>query len=123
MTTHNNSNIHILVVDDEHFILNLTVRILKKLGYNNVETVGSGECALEKLSSTETPYDLIMSDLLMPGMDGIELMRCVRSIEFNGWVILFSGEDQHSLEIAVALVKGFNLNVLGAIQKPLQPIC
>ena len=71
----NNSMFRILVVDDEVPITILLSKILKREGYV-VETAGSGEEALAKLP--EFVPNLVITDLKMPGIDGIELMRRIR---------------------------------------------
>lgn len=111
----------ILVVDDEPFILNLNVRILNKLGYYNIQTACNGEVALSILQKVKATFDLILCDINMPIMNGIEFMRHASSTSFKGSIILSSGEDERMLETAIDLAKSHNINVLGAIPKPLQP--
>ena len=120
MAPPNNWNIRILVVDDEPFILTLAVRLLNNIGYNNIDTAESSAMALTKLIGNEKLYDVIMSDLKMPPMNGSDFMRWVQRSEFEGSIILFSGVDRSELENEFDLVKSFDLNVLGAISKPLQ---
>ena len=122
VTGFSKKNIRILVIDDESFILNITVRILDKLGYDNVDTAKDGNVALGKLISKEIPdYNLIICDLNMPEMDGVEFMRHAHEAEYAGGIILYSGEDQRVLETALELAKDHKLNVLGALSKPLKP--
>jgi len=61
----------ILIVDDEENVCLLFKRILDKEGYE-VECAASGEDALAKLE--HRPFDLVITDLKMPGMDGLELL-------------------------------------------------
>lgn len=121
MTTENVKSLKILVVDDESFVLNLTVRVLNKLGYDNVETANNGNVALGKLISAETEFDLIICDLNMPEMDGVAFMRHAADGDFKGGMILLSGEDERMLQTAYQLASAQNLHVLGAIPKPLKP--
>lgn len=72
----NPGDIRILVVDDEPSILHLARRILEGAGYQ-VQTASSGEAALEAITSASPR--LVITDLKMPGMSGIELMRKVRA--------------------------------------------
>lgn len=65
----------ILAVDDEQAILNAYCRLLRKAGYE-VQTATSAEKALHLLQ--EQAYDLILLDLRMPGMGGMELLRPLR---------------------------------------------
>jgi CheY-like chemotaxis protein len=69
----------ILVVDDDATVLFVLHDILAKLGqgYETV-TCSSGSDAL--LEFEKTPFDLVMTDLRMPGMDGIELTQMIRNL-------------------------------------------
>ena len=67
----------ILVVDDSSLMRSFAKGSLKQLQLNNVGEAENGEEALLKLR--EEKYDLILSDLHMPNMDGLELLRAVRS--------------------------------------------
>ena len=115
------SSLNILVVDDEVFILNLSVRILNNLGCNNIETADNGATALDIINKSDKAFDIIICDLNMPEMDGIEFMRHASSKEFTGGMILLSGEDERMLETARDLAKAHKLNILGVISKPLKP--
>ena len=66
----------ILVVDDAGFIRNLVSLILTTEGYEVIES-NNGKDALKKLE--ETSIDMIITDLNMPEMDGIELVKTMRS--------------------------------------------
>ena len=65
----------ILVADDNPDMRSYVARILRT--HWRVDTVENGEAALEKLR--EGPYDLVLSDVMMPGIDGFALLRAVRS--------------------------------------------
>jgi len=66
---------HILIVDDEPFMLRLIEASLKKGGFS-VSSCRSGEAALEW--AVERPPMLIIMDLMMPGLDGLETLRYMR---------------------------------------------
>ncbi len=68
----------ILVVDDERDICRALEFLLSREGYH-VETAPSAERALSKFEKNE--YDLVLSDLRMEGMDGIELLEKIKSVE------------------------------------------
>jgi two-component system chemotaxis response regulator CheY len=72
-----NKNKKILVVDDSSLMRGFAKGSLKQLKLNNVDEAENGEEALIKLKKER--YDLILSDLHMPNMNGIELLRAVRS--------------------------------------------
>ena len=66
---------HILLVDDDRLLLMTLKRILKGQGYK-VSTAPSGEAALSRVQYDD--YDLIISDLKMPHLDGIETVKRIR---------------------------------------------
>ncbi len=67
----------ILVVDDSSLMRNFAKGSLQTLKLNNVTEAGDGVEALAELKKGK--YDLILSDLQMPNMDGLELLKAVRS--------------------------------------------
>ncbi len=107
-----------MLVDDEPSILDLTTRYLEKMGYRNITSCQSGQLALETYQETTASYDIIISDLNMPEMNGVELLRHLSEEGYQGGIILLSGEDNRILEIAKELAKARNLNVIGYISKP-----
>lgn len=111
----------ILVVDDEPFMLKLLVRMLSNLGYSQVTPCDGGVMALEWMSGLDGPPDVIVCDLRMPEMDGVEFMRKLaeRGIACN--VILISGEDRRVLRAVRELVQTSCITVLGYLQKPFEP--
>src|SRR4029079_1618833 len=78
----------ILVVDDEPLVRDLLVQFLSLRGYR-VLGVKDGSEALSMLE--QTPPDLILLDLFMPGMDGVEVLRQLRQREYAGGVIIITG--------------------------------
>jgi EAL domain-containing protein (putative c-di-GMP-specific phosphodiesterase class I)/ActR/RegA family two-component response regulator len=113
-------NIYIMIVDDEPSILALASRYLEKMGFSNITTCQSGQFALEKYREDTISFDIIISDLNMPEMNGVELLRHLSEENYCGGIILLSGEDERILEVAQDLAKARNLNVLGYISKPFE---
>ncbi len=114
----NKRNIKIMTVDDDEFIRRLISQLLKQLGYVMIKEVGSGTEALGLLEKLKVPPDVIILDLKMPGMDGIELVRHLVELQFPGHLILLSGEDERLLRTAQNLVHAHNIPVLGYLTKP-----
>jgi signal transduction histidine kinase/CheY-like chemotaxis protein len=81
----------ILVVDDEEVIVDLLREVLAGVGHK-VETARSGEQALDKILST--PFDAVISDLKMPGLDGAGLYSqvCSRKPEMAGRFVFSTGD-------------------------------
>lgn len=65
----------LLIVEDEETLSGSLERVFSREGYE-VETVGSAEAALKRLEATS--YDVMLTDIILPGMDGIELLGKVR---------------------------------------------
>jgi len=86
----------ILVVDDEEIPRLSLAEILRLEGYQ-VSTVGSGQSALDLLNGDN--FDLIVLDLKMPGMSGVEVMRAARQLAPETQIILLTAHG--SLESAI----------------------
>lgn len=114
-------DMHILVLDDEPFMLQLLARQLNNLGFTHVATCDNGHTALEQVDNAEHPPQLILCDLNMPGMDGIEFVRRLVEHGYAGSLILVSGEDERILQSARTLVQAHHIEVLGSLHKPVQP--
>jgi signal transduction histidine kinase len=80
----------ILLVDDEDLVLTMGQMILNEYGYK-VVTANSGQRALEILTKGEPPVQLLVTDLVMPGMSGRELMEQARQIAPETRVLCTSG--------------------------------
>ncbi len=79
----------VLVVDDEPSILDLARTVLERRGYG-VTTATDGRQALRELAGGR--YDLVLTDIVMPDMEGIEFLRCLRAKETRVPVIVMSGD-------------------------------
>lgn len=111
----------ILILDDDTFILKLLTRMLSNLGFTAVSCYENGADALKQLTNKDTQPDLILLDLNMPGMDGIEFIRYMVEAEFSGSLILISGEGERMLQTTEKLVRAHQIPILGYLQKPVQP--
>lgn len=111
------STIRILTLDDETFVHKLLARMLAKLGYTEVTACDNGSGALELVASP-LPPDLILLDLNMPGMDGMEFVRNLVEHGYTGSVILVSGEDERVMTSTEHLIQAHRITVLGHVSKP-----
>jgi nitrogen-specific signal transduction histidine kinase len=80
----------VLVVDDESFILTMADTILTEYGYK-VVTVNSGQKALALLERNDLKVDLLVTDLVMPGMGGRELIERARQLQPGLKILCMSG--------------------------------
>lgn len=112
-------NIKVLTVDDDEFMRRIVNRLLDGLGFQRTKEVASGAEALTLLDQLSAPPDVIILDLKMPEMDGIELVRHLVARNFPGQLILLSGEDERLLRSAQRLVSAHHIPVLGYLTKPI----
>jgi len=98
------------IIDDEPVIHDVLAQLLTSEGYE-VESSSSGEEALEKFPSQS--FDVILLDLLMPGMDGIEVLRRIKRIDPLAAVIIITAYG--SVESAISAMK---IGALDYVQKP-----
>lgn len=86
-----------LVVDDVRFTRLTLVKILRQLGAEIVHEAGNGDEALQQLQGDEGAVDCIITDLEMPGSDGVALLRAIRtgtaSLPRNTPVVLLTGHS------------------------------
>lgn len=104
-------NIRLLVVDDELDFLETLIKRLKKRGMQ-VEGARSGEEALEYLR--EHPADVVILDVKMPGMDGLETLRAIKTKYPLIEVIMLTGHA--NVETAVT---GMELGAFDYLMKPM----
>ncbi len=107
------TDIRILVLDDELLMLKLHAQMLAHQGFSSVSTCQSGHEALANMDKAPGPPDLILLDLSMPAMDGIEFIRRLVDREFTGRLILVSGEDERVLRTVEKLAGAHHIRVLG----------
>lgn len=117
----NKSELKILVLDDERFMLKLLAYMLANQGYTHVTTCDSGQAALDHMDQQLSPPDIILLDLNMPEMDGIEFLRHLVHRHYAGGIILVSGEGERMQQSAEKLVRAHQIKILGHLQKPASP--
>ena len=91
------SSLSVLVVDDDYIIHHVTTVILNDLGIKSVQSALSGSLAPDIINQSSDSIDVVIFDLNMPGMDGVELTRHLAKLQFSGAIIITSGEDARIL--------------------------
>jgi len=100
----------VLVVDDEASIRDLLAKTLALAEYD-VDLAPDGRSALERLRMI--PYDLLITDLKMPGVDGLAVIREARRMKADMPVIIITGFSTES-----SAIEAVNLGVSGYLTKP-----
>jgi len=106
----------VLVVDDDLFLAGMLQRMLKSAGVVDTLHAADGAAALESIASN--PPALVLCDLNMPGMDGLEFVRHLAAISPTPALALMSGADRRVLNTARQLAQAHGLNVIGILSKP-----
>jgi len=88
------------------------------MGAKHVSQAPNGQAALEIFKSRLRPIDIIISDLEMPGMDGMEFMRHIGEADLPVSVIISSALDSALISSVETMTKAFGITLLGAIEKP-----
>lgn len=118
------SALQIMVVEDHGFQRRMALRFLAELGIERTWDAGDGVSALATLRhlkrerSTEAP-DVVLVDLDMPGMDGVELIEHVARERLASAVVLVSAVDPALLTTVQVMTRACGLRVIGCIEKPL----
>lgn len=115
------ADFRVIVVDDDPVMHQILRHMLQNLGFADIEVFGDGVAMLAWLQAPGNRADLLLLDLNMPAMDGVEVLRGLGAIAFTGSVILASGEDEQVLQTAEALVVQHRIAALGHVRKPVQP--
>ncbi|AKH19190.1 EAL domain-containing protein [Sedimenticola thiotaurini] len=112
---------NILLLDDEQFMLKILSRQLANLGFKKITPISNPIRALLMLEQGDEIFNLLLLDLQMPGIDGVEFIRHLDRVRYTGGLILISGEDERILQTAKRLAEAHKLQVLGALRKPVTP--
>ena len=105
----------ILIVDDDEMVLMALNELLKPEGYE-IDSANSGKEALKKID--ENHYDLLMLDIIMPGMNGVELCKLIReNEEHRETTIVFLTAKSREEDKVLGLEAGANL----FLSKPISP--
>ena len=104
----------ILIIDDELIVRTSCRRVLEPEGYE-IAVAEHGQEGLEKLEN-EGPFDLVLTDLKMPGMDGIEVLAEIKKRWPDMTVLIVTGYQ--TIETAVKSIK---LGAFDYVNKPFTP--
>ncbi len=109
----------VLVVEDHDFQRRMELNILRALGAQEVLEAVNGRAALDLLEAREGFVDIIVCDLDMPEMDGIEFIGHLAERKLAGAVVVASGMEASILHTVETMARAYGLQVLGAIEKPI----
>ena len=115
------AELRFLAVEDHEFQRGVLLRILAGLGATNVAVAADGREALDIVMAPDARVDIIISDLDMPGMDGVEFIRHLSEAGIPVAIILASALDGLLLDSVETMTKDYGVRILGVIEKPVTP--
>ena len=107
----------LLVIDDEPALAEFVAQVATECGYRPILT--ADDLAFREEFMAARP-DVVVLDLGMPGMDGVELLRFLAAQEHRAPVLIFSGFDRRVLESAFRLGEALGLEMIGPLEKPVR---
>jgi EAL domain-containing protein (putative c-di-GMP-specific phosphodiesterase class I)/CheY-like chemotaxis protein len=110
----------VLLVEDHAFQRQMLKRMLGHLGVREVLEAEDGEQALITLFNHELPVNLVICDLNMPNMDGMEFIRRLGVCSPGSNLVVNSACDPNFLNSVEAFANSQGLNTVGAVEKPLK---
>jgi EAL domain-containing protein (putative c-di-GMP-specific phosphodiesterase class I)/ActR/RegA family two-component response regulator len=113
-------DLSIFIIDDDPGIRDLLTSVLAGFGITNVETAENGREGLHLLDQMGPP-DVILTDLDMPQMDGIEFLRHLGVRGVRSGIVLISGLESRLVNSVGGLVRSHDLRLLGMAPKPTSP--
>ncbi|MCO1624128.1 EAL domain-containing response regulator [Pseudomonas putida] len=110
---------NILIVEDHPFQHMYLQCLFNELGSFRLEAARDGQEALERLRQKE--FDLVLTDLLMPGMDGVQFIQHLTGLLHKPGIAIMSATSRRMLTAASLVAKNLGVDVLGLIPKPVKP--
>ena len=109
----------VMVVEDHGFQRRMALRLLAEVGVTRSREAADGESALALLQAGEALPDVIIVDLDMPGMDGIEFIGHVAQRKLARAIVVASALDPALLNTVQTMARAYGLRVLGCVEKPM----
>lgn len=113
------SELSLLLVDDDEFSLQLITEHLSRQGYSRITAVLHAAEALERLHRFDRAPDIILCDLNMPDIDGIQFIEALGRSMWDGSLVLLTGENSRLLDAATQLARNVDIHVAGTLGKPI----
>lgn len=114
----NAPHLHYLVVEDDELQRDALAIMLEELGAARVSRAEDGRSGLLALSTASPPVDIVVTDLNMPGMDGIEFIRHIATSGRSVSLVFASAVEPALLSAMQAIVTAYGISLLGMLPKP-----
>lgn len=108
----------VMVVEDSHLQRRAAIETLQQFGVSVIHEAASGEQALESIEALNIKPAVMLLDLELPGIDGIEVVQTLAQGTVKPAIIVLSSADSMLLNAVSTMIVAFNLPFLGAFRKP-----
>lgn len=112
-------NLNYLIAEDHEFQRGALVKMLKGLGAGTIHEAADGREALAVILDPLRPIDIVISDMDMPGMDGMEFIRRVGEAGARASFIVASSLERALIASIAAMARAYGVKLLGVVEKPL----
>jgi EAL domain-containing protein (putative c-di-GMP-specific phosphodiesterase class I)/CheY-like chemotaxis protein len=109
----------VMIVDDSSVQRQHTAEALARLGIRNITQAADGSAALDMLATLSPTPAVLIIDLEMPVMDGVELIHRLSKLPVHPAVIVVSARESVLIESVENMVKDLGIPLLGAVRKPI----
>jgi EAL domain-containing protein (putative c-di-GMP-specific phosphodiesterase class I) len=113
------SALRFLIVEDRAFQRGLLAKILASLGAREIHEATDGRAALDFIRATPQSVDIVITDMDMPAMDGLEFIRHLGEAGERVSVIVASALDQPLLASIATMARAYGVRLLGVVEKPI----
>lgn len=111
---------HVVIVDDDPILCAIAEAHFRKSGCRRIDSASNGEQGLAILDQCSAEPDLLLCDLKMPYMDGVQFLRHLGQREFSGSIVIVSGEPESVIALSARIAATHDLNIIGSLSKPLK---
>jgi CheY-like chemotaxis protein len=111
----------VLLIDDDEFSQEIMRKTFSGWGVGDIRQASNGKKAVLLLDTMPVHPDVLVCDIFMPDMDGIEFISELVQRQFKGGLVFVSGVNRDMLEVAEFLAAQKGLRVLAAFVKPILP--
>ena len=114
-------NLRVLVVEDHELQGRMQVHMLAAMGLQDILSASDGRAAMRIINDPAQRVDVVISDLCMPDVDGLELAGKV-CVQRPGISFIFnSAQDPALVNAVTTIAQNYNINLLGVLEKPMTP--